>query len=138
MLALVVTTLMLDVIMLFLKCKKAAETNQVTGRHDAKAKADAEDTASVRKSELSSRQHEKEQKAEDEEALAAHYLSNHGQKELIALTPRRQQSSQPATAEMHATQRKEMVLNHFKPGNGSMDDWNISWITRKTTTAPAT
>ena len=57
---------------------------------------------------------------------------------LSPLPPGVSKAAEAATNEMHATQRKDMVPSHFKPGKGSMENWNISWMTRKTTTAPAT
>ena len=65
--------------------QKGRRDNQVARRHDAEAKADAEDPAAIRKTKLSRRDHEEEQKAKDEDALAAHRLGDDGEEKPVTL-----------------------------------------------------
>jgi len=68
--------------------EKGCRGNQIAGSHDAEAEADTEDPAAVSQAKFSRRNHQKEQEAEDEDALAAHHLSGHGKEELVSLTTR--------------------------------------------------
>ena len=104
-----------------------------------KPKLDTENPAAVRQPELARGKHQEQQEAKDEDAFAAHRLAHKGRgQNLLPVPPGVSRAAEVATKEMQATQRNDMVPNHLRPGKGSMEDWNISWITRNTTIAPAT
>ena len=103
-----------------------------------KPETDTKDPAAVRQAELASGKHQEQQETKDEDALAPHRLGHNGKDKLLPLPPGVSRAADVATKEMQATQRNDIVPNHLRPGKGSMEDWNISWITRNTTIAPAT
>jgi hypothetical protein len=65
------------------EAEKSCRENQIARRHDAEPKADAKNPAAVRKTKLSRRDHEEEQKTKDEDTFAAHRLGDDGEEKPV-------------------------------------------------------